>query len=71
MCVGGLFVCVFCFAGDESKVGLLRGFPYAEERLHLFEADIYKPQEFEHAIQGCEFVFHVATPIYDTSGYEV
>ncbi|KAJ9539204.1 hypothetical protein OSB04_031937 [Centaurea solstitialis] len=56
--------------GDESKVGLLRGFPYAEERLYLFEAVFYKPQEFEQAIQGCKFVFHVATPIYDTSGYE-
>ncbi|KAJ9539305.1 hypothetical protein OSB04_032038 [Centaurea solstitialis] len=57
--------------GDESKVGLLRGFPYAKERLHLFEADIYKPQEFEQAIEDCKFVFHVATPIYDTSGHEV
>ncbi|KAJ9539447.1 hypothetical protein OSB04_032180 [Centaurea solstitialis] len=51
----------FCFAGDESKVGLLKGFPYAEERLHLFEADIYKTQEFEQPIQGCQIVFHVAT----------
>ncbi|KVH89052.1 NAD-dependent epimerase/dehydratase [Cynara cardunculus var. scolymus] len=41
-----------------------------EERLHLFEADIYKPQEFEEAIQGCVYVFHVATPIYHTSGYK-
>ncbi|XP_024992646.1 anthocyanidin reductase ((2S)-flavan-3-ol-forming)-like isoform X2 [Cynara cardunculus var. scolymus] len=56
--------------GDESKVGLLRGFPDAEERLHLFEADIYRPQEFEEAIQGCVYVFHLATPIYDTSGYK-
>jgi len=28
----------------------------------LFEADIYKPDDFWPAIQGCEFVFHVATP---------
>ncbi|KVH89065.1 NAD-dependent epimerase/dehydratase [Cynara cardunculus var. scolymus] len=42
----------------------------AEERLHLFEADIYRPQEFEEAIQGCVYVFHLATPIYDTSGYK-
>ncbi|KAL4562646.1 hypothetical protein LXL04_026674 [Taraxacum kok-saghyz] len=53
--------------GDESKVGLLRGFPNAKDRLHLFKADIYKPEEFEQAIQGCIFVFHVATPtIHDT-----
>ncbi|KAJ9539308.1 hypothetical protein OSB04_032041 [Centaurea solstitialis] len=56
--------------GDESKVGLLRAFPYAEERLHLFQADIYKPQEFEQAIQGCEIVFHVATPLQHTTGYK-
>ncbi|XP_052735625.1 anthocyanidin reductase ((2S)-flavan-3-ol-forming) isoform X2 [Vigna angularis] len=33
-----------------------------KERLVLFEADIYRPQEYETAIQGCEIVFHVATP---------
>lgn len=56
--------------GDESKVGLLKSFPYAEERLHLFKADIYKPEEFEEAIQGCIFVFHVATPLQHTAGYK-
>ncbi|XP_076957449.1 NADPH HC-toxin reductase 1-like isoform X2 [Bidens hawaiensis] len=54
--------------GDESKVGLLKSFPFAEERLHLFEADIYKPEEFEKAIQGCVFVFHVAAPLQHTTG---
>ncbi|KAK6918251.1 NAD-dependent epimerase/dehydratase, partial [Dillenia turbinata] len=48
--------------GDASKVGLLKSFPGAEARLVLFEADIYKPSEFEQAIKGCDFVFHVATP---------
>ncbi|KAL2345893.1 hypothetical protein Fmac_007178 [Flemingia macrophylla] len=47
---------------DESKMELLRGLPNANERLVLFEADIYRPHEYEAAIQGCEFVFHVATP---------
>jgi hypothetical protein len=47
---------------DESKVGFLRGFPHADTRLLLFEANIYKSDEFWPAIQGCEFVFHVATP---------
>lgn len=50
------------FSEDERKVGLLRGFPYANTRLVLFEADIYKPDEFGVAIEGCEFVFHIATP---------
>lgn len=56
--------------GDESKVGLLKSFPFAEERLHLFKADIYNPEEFEEAIQGCIYVFHVATPLFHTTGYK-
>ncbi|KAM1025149.1 hypothetical protein ACFX13_039054 [Malus domestica] len=48
---------------DASKVGLLKSLPHADTKLLLFQADIYDPQEFEHAIEGCEFVFHVATPM--------
>ncbi|KAK3026575.1 hypothetical protein RJ639_041595 [Escallonia herrerae] len=54
---------------DQSKVGLLRSFPNAGTRLELFEADLYKPEEFEKAIEGCEFVLHVATPLYHSEGY--
>ncbi|KAF5811551.1 putative (3R)-2'-hydroxyisoflavanone reductase [Helianthus annuus] len=53
--------------GDESEVGLLKSFPYAEERLHLFEADVCKPEEFEKPIQGCVVVFHLAYPIVHES----
>ena len=55
-------------AGDEKKAGLLRGLPGAAERLVLFEADIYDAASFEPAIQGCEFVFLVATPLQHNSG---
>ncbi|KAL5571390.1 hypothetical protein UlMin_020987 [Ulmus minor] len=48
---------------DVSKVRLLKSFPGADTRLVLFEADIYNPDSFENAIQGCDFVFHVATPL--------
>ncbi|KAH6786783.1 hypothetical protein C2S52_006335 [Perilla frutescens var. hirtella] len=48
---------------DASKVGLLKGLAHAETRLKLFEADIYNPVEFAAAIQGCSFVFHLATPL--------
>ncbi|KAL8499726.1 hypothetical protein ACS0TY_019624 [Phlomoides rotata] len=51
---------------DVSKVGLLKNLIGAEKRLKLFEADIYKPDEFEAAIHGCEFVFHLATPLLHT-----
>ncbi|XP_021808025.1 anthocyanidin reductase ((2S)-flavan-3-ol-forming)-like [Prunus avium] len=44
-------------------MGLLKGLPNAQERLRLFEADIYNPYEFEPAIQGCKYIFHLATPL--------
>ncbi|KAL3649506.1 hypothetical protein CASFOL_005909 [Castilleja foliolosa] len=49
--------------GDASKVGLLKGLAYADTRLKLFEADIYNPCEFAAAIDGCEIVVHMATPL--------
>lgn len=51
------------FSEDASKVGLLKSLLNADTNLFLFQADIYDPNEFEPAIQGCEFVFHVATPM--------
>ncbi|XP_042495861.1 putative anthocyanidin reductase [Macadamia integrifolia] len=48
---------------DQSKVDLLKNFPEANTNLRLFKADIYNPDEFDTAIQGCDFVFHVATPV--------
>uniref|UniRef100_A0ACD5V230 Uncharacterized protein n=6 Tax=Avena sativa TaxID=4498 RepID=A0ACD5V230_AVESA len=54
--------------GDEKKTALLKGLPGAAERLTLFEADIYDAATFEPAIQGCEFVFLVATPMMHNSG---
>ncbi|XP_048445467.1 dihydroflavonol 4-reductase-like isoform X2 [Pyrus x bretschneideri] len=48
---------------DASKVGVLKSLPNANTKLLLFQADLYDPQESEPAIEGCEFVFHVATPM--------
>ncbi|RWR93182.1 anthocyanidin reductase 2S-flavan-3-ol-forming isoform X1 [Cinnamomum micranthum f. kanehirae] len=48
---------------DSSKVGLLKRLPHADTSLVLFRADIYNAEEFEPAIRGCAFVFHVATPM--------
>ncbi|KAK7397420.1 hypothetical protein VNO78_18591 [Psophocarpus tetragonolobus] len=48
---------------NESKVELLKKLPQSEDKLVLFEADIYNPKDFHPAIQGCQFVFHVATPL--------
>ncbi|XP_016550912.1 vestitone reductase isoform X2 [Capsicum annuum] len=33
------------------------------ERLHIFNADLHKPESFNIAIEGCIGVFHVAHPI--------
>ncbi|KDP25319.1 hypothetical protein JCGZ_20475 [Jatropha curcas] len=49
---------------DTSKTGLLKSLPKANTNLFLFQADLYKPIEFEKAIHGCQFVFHVATPLF-------
>ncbi|XWS61644.1 hypothetical protein CRYUN_Cryun07bG0144000 [Craigia yunnanensis] len=56
------FPTFFPFLWDKSKVGLLKSLPGADTKLVLFQADIYKHNEFKQAIQGCEFVFQVATP---------
>ncbi|XP_051132883.1 anthocyanidin reductase-like isoform X2 [Andrographis paniculata] len=53
---------------DEWKVEMLKRFEGAETRLKLFKADVYRAEEFEAAIQGCNFVFHVATPLLHTQG---
>lgn len=50
---------------------MLKNLPNAEENLKLFKADMYRPEEFEQAIQGCEFVCHVATPFLHTDGFQV
>ncbi|TYH43152.1 hypothetical protein ES332_D11G108800v1, partial [Gossypium tomentosum] len=49
--------------GDAYKVGLLKSLPNAETRLRLYEADIYNPSEFQAAIEGCQFLVHMATPL--------
>nr|GMD61900.1 putative anthocyanidin reductase [Ipomoea batatas] len=49
--------------GDSTKVGLLKGLPGAETNLKLFEADIYRPDEFVPALHGCQVVLHLATPL--------
>ncbi|KZV21887.1 anthocyanidin reductase-like [Dorcoceras hygrometricum] len=55
---------------DHPKIDILKSFHGADTRLKLFVADIYKPEEFDEAIQGCEFVFHVATPLLHSTGFK-
>ncbi|XP_073128664.1 NADPH HC-toxin reductase 1-like isoform X2 [Henckelia pumila] len=55
---------------DYTKVDILKSFDGADTRLKLFKADMYRAEEFEEAIRGCEFVFHVATPLLHSEGHK-
>ncbi|XP_059301647.1 vestitone reductase-like [Lycium ferocissimum] len=49
---------------DRKKdVSYLTNLPGAQERLHIFNADLARPESFKAAIEGCIGVFHVAHPM--------
>ncbi|KAL5553182.1 hypothetical protein UlMin_040583 [Ulmus minor] len=48
---------------DEEKVGFLRDFDGAKERLKIFKADLMVEGSFDEAIQGVDGVFHTASPV--------
>lgn len=54
---------LFFFTGDVGKVGLLREFDGAKERLKIFKADLLEEGSFDEAIQGVDGVFHTASPV--------
>jgi len=47
-------------SGNESETGHILCLPGAKERLKLFKADIHEEGSFDSAVQGCEFVIHLA-----------
>ncbi|KAL5708081.1 hypothetical protein ACHQM5_018915 [Ranunculus cassubicifolius] len=47
---------------DVSKTKHLHELPGASERLHLFEAHLMEQGSFDSIVEGCEGVFHVASP---------
>ncbi|KAG8391195.1 hypothetical protein BUALT_Bualt01G0162600 [Buddleja alternifolia] len=48
---------------DPKKVAHLMAFEGAKERLHLYEADLLKDGSFDSVVDGCECVFHIASPV--------
>nr|GMC82332.1 cinnamoyl-CoA reductase 1-like [Ipomoea batatas] len=48
---------------DPNKVAHLLALDGAKERMHLFEADLLDENSFDPAINGCEGVFHTASPV--------
>jgi len=49
--------------GNEGKVRHLLDIPGAGERLKIFSADLLEEGSFDAAIDGCDGVFHVASPV--------
>ncbi|KAI7736844.1 hypothetical protein M8C21_019248 [Ambrosia artemisiifolia] len=48
---------------DETKNGHLKKLEHAEERLHLFKADMLDYESLCAAFAGCSGVIHVASPV--------
>lgn len=49
--------------GNENKVKHLLKLPNASTHLSLWKADLDEEGSFDDAIQGCQGVFHVASPM--------
>ncbi|KAM5552181.1 phenylacetaldehyde reductase-like [Rosa sericea] len=48
---------------DQKKTEHLLSLDGAKERLHLFKADLLEEGSFYTAIDGCECIFHTASPV--------
>lgn len=51
-------------ADDRKKTEHLRALDGASERLHLFKANLLEEGSFDAVVDGCEGVFHTASPFY-------
>ncbi|CBI40609.3 hypothetical protein VitviT2T_020109 [Vitis vinifera] len=47
---------------DTKKTGHLLALDGAKERLHLFKADLLEEGSFDSVVDGCDGVFHTASP---------
>ena len=46
-----------------EKAKYLMQLPGASERLQLVKADLLTPGSFDEVVQGCDGVFHTASPV--------
>ncbi|XP_022856886.1 tetraketide alpha-pyrone reductase 1-like [Olea europaea var. sylvestris] len=53
----------FTDTGDSSNFAHLMELEGSKERLHLFQANLSEDGSFDSAIDGCEGVFHAASPV--------
>ncbi|KAL3347480.1 hypothetical protein AABB24_021251 [Solanum stoloniferum] len=49
---------------DPKKTDHLTSLDGAKERLHLFKASLLEEGSFDAVVDGCEGVFHTASPCY-------
>ncbi|KAF3961903.1 hypothetical protein CMV_013527 [Castanea mollissima] len=49
---------------DPKKTNHLQVLDGAKERLHLFKANLLEEGSFDSAVEGCDGVFHTASPFY-------
>ncbi|GAB2223113.1 hypothetical protein Droror1_Dr00017250 [Drosera rotundifolia] len=49
---------------NPKKTKHLRALDGANERLHLFKANLLEEGAFDSGVEGCEGVFHTASPFY-------
>lgn len=49
---------------DTKKTKGLLALDGAEEGLHLFKANLVEEGSFDAVVDGCEGVFHVASPVF-------
>ncbi|XP_073113055.1 phenylacetaldehyde reductase-like [Elaeis guineensis] len=50
---------------DPKKIEHLSALEGANERLHLFKANLLDEGSFDSVVEGCEGVFHTASPFYE------
>ena len=56
------YVCIYA-TDDLTKTGHLLALDGAKEKLHLFKADLVEEGSFDSVIEGCDGVFHTASPV--------
>ena len=49
---------------DPKKREHLLSLDGAKERLHLFKADLLEEGSFDSVVDGCDGVFHTASPVF-------
>ena len=60
-----MYVCIwYNVTDDPRKTEHLLALEGAEERLQLFKANLLEEGSFDSAIDGCQGVFHTASPFY-------